>query len=276
MRPSQLLAAKAEGNTVNVMAIGNGTSIYVAGSSLPINVAPLKDVSSVSSFSVVAKEGENGIVAIKVSFASGKSNDTVEFFLEVTSEDGKARINLEDSWFPKNDRLGNVDSYNTMYATIDGKWYCTDKNTAEKVGGIYFPDGKLLCKYLIGDVDAQAVIDAAEKAVEEKNALAELAELKKELKKVETERFDYYEQLLVAGGERNDLKFKVEKFQAQLEEVNKVFEDTRNKNASFAMIRDRMSVIASNLVNANDWKPWGKKKREKILLEIRRTHRGEW
>lgn len=190
MRPSKILAAKSNGNTVSIIPIGDANYFYFGGASVPTNEIPGR-FKSVHSLTLVVEK--KGIVAVSVSYTIGKSNYNTDFFLSLENKDGKVKVDLDDQWFPKAERLGNISDYGVVNVMIDDKWYTTDEGYkldpgkdqgSIKKGKIFVPDANLLCKYLIGNIDAQAVIDAAQEVTEEKSAREQIAELEKEKKKL--------------------------------------------------------------------------------------------
>lgn len=184
MRPSDLILAvkNKEGETVSLVPIGKDTRIIFCGASVPASVIPSDKW--LSSLTLAPKTGQKGIVAVHVYYHAGKSAWTAEFLLSVKNENGEASVDLENLWFPVSERLGQAAGVNAVEVIINNEIYTSD-STYRKEGKHFIPNplgGNLLCQYLTGDVPAQAVIDAAQDAVRETDALAKAAELRKEMK----------------------------------------------------------------------------------------------
>jgi len=278
MRPNEwLLAVGSEGGKVSLVAKRDGVKINLVGASIPTSAS--SGTNYLNSLTVAPETDKEGIIAVELDkiSGSGKSRETtaVRFFLHVKNVAGKAEINLTDEWFPFADKLGHIVS-NHIEVNINGEWYTTEEcydpnykyeNSRETGKSFVLNGGNLLCKYLAGDVDARTVIDAAEKAVEEKNALVELAELKKELIDARNEILKTTKALLKVIEDRNNgskrhtelLKEHITAIEVRYKEIN-FLEKSReeldriahrlNDSSIFVLMRRNKMFVTNNIVKA--------------------------
>jgi hypothetical protein len=270
MRPSDLLVlGKGEAEEVaSIIAKGDGIRIIFAGSNLPTNASA--DAKNLISLTTAVCSNKKGIIAVGLDrfegYGKNSSTKTYCFFLEVNNTSGKAEVNLDDEWFPTADRLGNVSKNNfdvCIEVCINDKWYTTDGlyapdckyESLKKFGKIFVPDGgNLLCKYLVGDIPAQDVIDAACDAKRETDALAEAAELRKQV--------DFLKDELNAA---NELLSVVEKSR---DFMRSDLSNLVEKEKSLRQSRLKMVDIIDELLKSQEWKPWGAARRREINNSI--------
>lgn len=174
MEAEGYLAAKNEKGVITVTCKSRSDQMTIHGSSLDISA----EQEDVNTFYVVAPgEGKEGIIALTVSGSRGKEEFDIDFVLPVIHPEEKGKepyIELEKIWVPplpnRLPRIGK-DCYFAKHifsVKIGGIIYTTDKHTAENDPKYrYVPDGNLLCKYIMGEVDAIEVRQRSAKYAEE-------------------------------------------------------------------------------------------------------------
>jgi len=175
MKASKILCAKSAENGVIVLEGFDGNKIRYIGSSVAKSVPCDTEVNSVA-FSL--KKGDKGFIAIRAYVKRAKSEDAFSFFLPVEWRGEMPFIDLESTWIPPYpDRLGAI-NYSGLMTEIDGIVYTGNHWDKDKKGMRYVRDHNLICKYLAGDVDADAVKMAVEdnKEDEDKKKINELEE----------------------------------------------------------------------------------------------------
>ena len=180
MKPSDLLTSRVEGD--GIALIGQYEhKIRFIGSSIQINAR--KGVSTNIIYITVPKD-ESGIIAIEVLRNYGKRDCvSFEFFLYFENKGEKgSQIKLDDPWIPNADRTGFIFNHYGIDTIIDGVKY-TSSEQYRKPQDHFVPDSNLLCQYIFGDVEADAVIEAAEEHEEEEKAQEELPKVKEELER---------------------------------------------------------------------------------------------
>ncbi|TAN58586.1 hypothetical protein EPN15_00575 [Patescibacteria group bacterium] len=156
-----------------------GNKIRYMGSSVAKS-APCDD--EVNSVAFSLKEGDKGFIAIRAFIIRPKSTDAFSFFLPVEWRGDMPFVDLESLWIPPfSDRLGALNYFGLM-VEIDGIIYTTNLFDKDKEGKRYISNCNLLCKYLAGDVDADAVKSAATELIEEEEAKKRILELEERIK----------------------------------------------------------------------------------------------
>ena len=180
MKASKILCAKSAENGVIVLEGFDGNKIRYIGSSVAKSVPCDTEVNSVA-FSL--KKGDKGFIAIRAYVKRAKSEDAFSFFLPVEWRGEMPFIDLESTWIPPYpDRLGAI-NYSGLMTEIDGIVYTGNHWDKDKKGMRYVSDHNLICKYLAGDVDADAVKMAVEdnKEDEDKKKISDLEKKIQEL-----------------------------------------------------------------------------------------------
>lgn len=186
MRANEFLGVKRNKEHGTAVVFGLcGTRIRVLGSSVPLSAVPGYKSSS---FSFSMEEGQRpGLIAVSVMRPEGKGVIGGEYFLPTRMKDGAPYVDLEEPWVPLKGRLGQVHGEG-VEILIGGKTFTTvdvpssSAYNAERFARDYFvPDPNIICRYLAGDVGADAVIHAAVQYKVEVNARARVSELEREL-----------------------------------------------------------------------------------------------
>lgn len=182
MKASKLIRARGSENGVIVLEGFERNKIRYIGSSIAKSVPCDNEVNSVA-FSL--KEGDKGFIAVSVLTPNGKNTEVFVFFLKIEWDeiDERPLLDLDSQWVPKfPERLGVI-TYYGIKTEIDGLIFSSHKND-KKPGMRYVGDHNLLCKYLAGDIEADAVEKAATERIDEENARLKLSELEKEIQKL--------------------------------------------------------------------------------------------
>jgi hypothetical protein len=143
----------------------------------------------VGSFSFNMEDGQKeGMIAVYFSSGMGRDNFEGELLLPVFMKDGVPFVDLKEPWVPFKGRLGQAHRFGIevmirgkVYTTVDVSGLPPDHSWMRYKRDYCVPDGNIVCKYLVGEVDADAVIAAATKHEEEVSASERLPELEREL-----------------------------------------------------------------------------------------------
>lgn len=253
MLPEKIIDVRSEEWVVSIMGKGE-TCFYLLATTVPSSIEPGHKLSA-DAIMFRPKKDANGLIAVRAVSVLGKQTFTANFFLPIKWIDGEPQIDVKKIWLPQG-KLGQV-NYDCVEAVIDGECFTSKREGTAINGKRFVPDPNLLLAYLHEDVPPQAVIDVAQDAVCEADVLAEAAELRKELKKVESERFNFYEELLRTG---SDLKQLQNQCAAQLKILSYLDEKEKHLRES----RFRMVAIIDGLLEPQKNKPWWSKKIREI------------
>lgn len=184
MKPSQLLCAKSSEEGVIIVEGLYNNKLRIMGSSVAKFIANEEFSNSVT---LSIKKGDRGFIAITVLTHNGKNMEAFDFFLKIgRGEDGeRPLIDLDSQWgFKSPERLGVI-YFSGIRTEIDGVIFSSNKYD-KKPGMRYVSDHNILCKYLVGDIEADIVEKAAAERIDEENARIKLPELEKEVQKLAT------------------------------------------------------------------------------------------
>lgn len=180
MKACFVLCATSSADKGTIILEGINTDMFLMlGSSLPASVSPDR-YTYVNSLTIAVERGKKGVMAVRVTTArfDKKYTNYIGFLLPVEwkGDDPRPFVDLEHPFVPRGDRLGQVvDDH--LEVVIDGKTFTTNEHAErDEPGKVYIPDGNLLCKYLVGDVDAEEVKAAATECAEEEAARKKLPE----------------------------------------------------------------------------------------------------
>ena len=184
MKPSQLLCAKSSAEGVVMIEGLYNNKLKIFGSSVANFIL---NESNSNSVALSIKEGDKGFIAVVVSTPNGKHVEHFYYFLgiEWTEDSGTPRIGLDSQWVPMDpERLGVIDFFG-IRTNIDGVIFSSSEYD-KKPGMRYVGDHNLLCRYLAGDIEADALEKAATEYIEEESAKAKLPELEKKIQELTT------------------------------------------------------------------------------------------
>ena len=173
--------ASAEQGTVTVSSM-HGASITILGSSVPMSAVPGMQASA---FSFSVEKGKKGLIAVHVMYREGKQYDNSSFFLPVDFMGEEPHVDLNNPWVPLRGRLGQVHQYG-IEVSIRGKTFTTYDSKYDFLNEKYardyrVSDPNIVCKYLEGDVGADAVIHVVTQQKVEERAAKRLPEVEREL-----------------------------------------------------------------------------------------------
>ena len=175
MRPNDLITGTMSADRGTVLVEGKFSHrVTVTGTTL-LTSSRLGE--SVNAFSLPIPS-EKGLIAVSVYYDAGpkdKNGKHVGFLLGVTS----SGVDLENPWQPNAKRLGGVDPYGVISVQIDSKRFSSAKHR-DDAG--FVPDGSLLCRYLLGEIQAADVTAAAELQQAEESAVEKLKDAEFELR----------------------------------------------------------------------------------------------
>jgi len=134
----------------------------------------------VPSISFFVEEGKRGLIALRVSPDKGSCIDII---VSIENDWAETSVDIGHHWKPSSDRIGQAANAGIV-VNIGGVFYTSDIYYVKKDKRIV-NDTNLLLSYLNEEVPAQAVIDAACDEVRKSDALAEAAELQKEVKRLQ-------------------------------------------------------------------------------------------
>lgn len=180
------LQAKAmDGKDVVVLkAYLPGARIALLGSSASVPTSAKLNTWASSVFLAPEKEG---VIAVKFE-AEGfrKSLKVKTVFLVVSRRDDKPYVDFENPWLPFRDRMPRIDSDGIIEIDIGDVCFSSNVRAIGKPGKRYV-DGNELCKYFVGDIDLEALAQAASEYEEGQSLKDELAQLEVEFKQKEEE-----------------------------------------------------------------------------------------
>lgn len=245
MRPEELIIP-VKGKDGSVTLVGKSiNTIALLGKTVSTSVDTSRNGSVglfwSSSITFYAKNGQQGLIALRINSGSAKNLDVI---LPVCNTNGETDIDIHDPWYPSVEKMGQLVGTN-IEVNIGGLVFATNDSSEKRIGVRYVPNEyDLLLQYLAGDVPAQAIIDAAQDAVRETDALAEAAELRK-----------VKERLLLT----------IKNYDVEVAELRK--EIGRAWESSAAVRKNKMIIsnILHEIIDANKWKPWGKEKRQEVM-----------
>lgn len=151
------LSAKADRalGTVRIFGVAGVTNLYFIGSTVPADACFGGVVTSIT---LAPEKDAIGIVAVGAGVHGKRDSfDWVHFLLRVTNGEEGPRVDLEDSWQCRADRLGCNDSGNIVVKIGDETFSSnTHKNHAGGFDALV-PDRQLLLRYLAGQADEAAL-----------------------------------------------------------------------------------------------------------------------
>lgn len=151
--------------------------LEVLGSSVPMSMKPPSEECQ----GFIIYPDKPGVVALMVTDRN-PSRPLVQhgLFLGVEADaDGKFFIVDDKMWIPPHGRIGQMYDHSRIDVLINGVVYLWGKHYAERDGDYaYVADPNLLCRYLAGDVDAEAVKAAAVEHEQESSARETIKRIK--------------------------------------------------------------------------------------------------
>jgi len=246
--PREFVGAKSEKRTVSIYPKHTGVHIALLGASMGSNLLPSKRYQPF--FTLNLGSEDSGVIALEFTNRVGVNYHA---FCKISIKENVATIDLENNMVSFEGTLAGFDG-DDIELVIDGKRFTTKEEDND--GKTYVAEGRtLFCKYIANIVPAQAVIGVAEKAVEEKSAIVELAELKKELLKVVEDRNNVRERHIellkehVTAMETMECLYKeIDFLEKSRDGLNKIALDLNNSlNGNFWRKRKRIDVVGKIL-----------------------------
>jgi len=188
MKLENLLVRTIQGQAVHLECMDR-TCMDVIGSSLPISAVDrckafqgFGDLGPYS-FTIDAsqlEDGRRGVIALAFyQKGIGQQNPYMAAHLiEIRKKGEEPIVGLEHTFIPDPDRMGEVVRL-FINVRIGDAVYTTNPKPAP--GQRYVADPDLLCRYLVGQVDDEAITEAAEVAVEEASAREQLSAIRRVL-----------------------------------------------------------------------------------------------
>lgn len=242
MRPDQVLSFRRNGNQIIVNGVGTNV-IKLLGSSVTCSLRP----GDSGTFFVLEPE-RPGVVAISVEAHNNvvrhdkwASVPKIDFFLNVIKKgDGESAefvIDSDNHGVTMPGRLGKINNNDRLDVIIDGQLFVSKKPyDLDKCGTFRLVDGSILCQYLAGDIDAEAVKAAASKVEAKQTAEERVKELESELANANSTICQRDQELKEAWGAAAAEKEKAEaeakktkKAEAETEEMKKYWSMTRTQ-----------------------------------------------
>lgn len=178
MLPERVIDVKSEGGTVSIMGKKEAAFNLVATTVLS-SIEPGHNTST-EAIMFRPEKDVNGLVAVRALYTIGRQSGSAGFFLPIVWKDGKPDIDVKKIWLPSG-RLGQI-NHDCIETVIAGERFTSKKEGTAINGKRFVPDPNLLLSYIFNEIPDEAVIDAAQDAVCEADALAEVAELRMKLK----------------------------------------------------------------------------------------------
>lgn len=245
---------KVTGGDVKVFQ--SGMKFTFLGASFPVGLTPGETATDVS---VKLPEGyDEGIFAVRIFRGS---NAGFKSFLIPVRRAERGIVVEKDLFFDSHsDRVGDVTEEGSIRCRIGNILYSSTeiRNCPEDYRVV---DPNLLCKYLVGIVDASAINAQAEAIVREKAARKRLPEVEAELAQVKTELAEKRDSLQRYSEALDDTLEKIHELKRRLRRNQLGFEAERVRMVRYIQkIKDGINSIADGL----GFLSWGIKSQEKL------------
>lgn len=264
MKPDSVLVKEVRGQVIILSGRGCNT-INLVGSSIPAMTGKRDRYGMTSVTFEIPSQTTKGVIAMVVVVGkSSKKTMDAQFLLRIEKVGDEYKVDMEKVFVPNQDRSGQMDSHlyhdhgarfsNGINVKIEGAIYTSLEEIPDT---FYVPDPDLLCKFMVGDVDAEAVKKAAQECEAEATAREKLAAMDKKTAAL-AQRLEKSERLQDQVIETSQL------LQRQTMEINRMTkEKNRNWRIGARLLREAVT---------GPWWTWlNKIKKRKIALAILST-----